>query len=381
MKRVRVYQQILSEENLRLAIQEVCRSHRRNGDHSLNKKVLEIEANLDDYVKELHKFIEDLVSGDAHMNKPIKRRRWDRNGDNGRGKWRDINEPLLWPDQCVHHAALQVMIPHIMRGMDRYCIASVQGRGNSYGVKALKKWMDDDPVGTKYALECDIYHCFEELDPAYVINALWLCDAMMEYGVLIGAFFSAWFLHLTIQPLDLMIHDKKYGVSHYLRQMDNFTIFGSNKRKLRKLLEDMKVWLAAVGLKLKGNWQIFRVGFTPLVAKAHEMLPEKKQRHRRPRMPSALGYRFGRGYTILRKHNLFRLKQSLHLYYYRRDRNRVISFKRASGLISRLGQLRKCNSQQILERYYQPKTMFDLKKVVRKECRRLQALYPPYVAA
>lgn len=353
--------------------------------------MLEIEANLDDYVKELHKFIEDLVSGDAHMNKPIKRRRWDRNGDNGRGKWRDINEPLLWPDQCVHHAALQVMIPHIMRGMDRYCIASVQGRGNSYGVKALKKWMDDDPVGTKYALECDIYHCFEELDPAYVINALkrlfkdretlWLCDAMMEYGVLIGAFFSAWFLHLTIQPLDLMIHDKKYGVSHYLRQMDNFTIFGSNKRKLRKLLEDMKVWLAAVGLKLKGNWQIFRVGFTPLVAKAHEMLPEKKQRHRRPRMPSALGYRFGRGYTILRKHNLFRLKQSLHLYYYRRDRNRVISFKRASGLISRLGQLRKCNSQQILERYYQPKTMFDLKKVVRKECRRLQALYPPYVAA
>ena len=74
---------------------------------------------------------------------------------------------------------------------------AAQGRGNSYGVKALKKWMDDDPIGTKYALECDIYHCFEELDPAYVINALkrlfkdretlWLCDAMMEYGVLIGA--------------------------------------------------------------------------------------------------------------------------------------------------------------------------------------------------
>jgi len=90
---------------------------------------------------------------------------------------------------------------------------------------------------------------------------------------------------------------------------------------------------------------------------------------------------FGHGYTILRKHNLFRLKQSLHLYYYRRDRNRVISFKRASGLISRLGQLRKCNHQQVLDRHYQPKTMFALKKVVRKECRRLQALYPPYQAA
>ena len=188
-------------------------------------------------------------------------------------------------------------------------------------------------------------------------------------------------LHLTLQPLDLMIHQKQYGVSHYLRQMDNFTIFGSNKRKLRKLLEDIKKWLAEIGMKIKGNWQIFRVGFTPKVERAHQALPKKKQRHRRPRLPSALGYRFGHGYTILRKHNLFRLKQSLHLYYYRRDRNRVISFKRASGLISRLGQLRKCNHQQVLDRHYQPKTMFALKKVVRKECRRLQALYPPYQAA
>lgn len=203
----------------------------------------------------------------------------------------------------------------------------------------------------------------------------------MEYGVLIGAFFSAWFLHLVLQPLDLMIHQREYGVSHYLRQMDNFTIFASSKRKLRKLIRDIQAWLADVGLKLKDNWQVFRIGFTPRVEKAREQLPEAKQRRRRPRIPSALGYRFGHGYTILRKHNLFRLKQSLHLYYYRRDRNRVISFKRASGLISRLGQLRKCDCQRILERYYQPKTMFDLKKVVRKECRRLQKLYPPYQAA
>ena len=145
MKRVRVYQQILSEDNLRLAIREVNRGHRRNGDHSLNKKVLEIEANMDEYVAELRRFIEDLVSGDAHMHPPLKRRRWDRNADSGKGKWRDINEPLLWPDQYVHHAVLQPMIPHIMRSMDKYCIASVPGRGNSYGVKAIKKWMRETP--------------------------------------------------------------------------------------------------------------------------------------------------------------------------------------------------------------------------------------------
>lgn len=171
-----------------------------------------------------------------------------------------------------------------------------------------------------------------------------------------------------------MIHQKEYGVSHYLRQMDNFTIFGSSKRKLRKLLKDIQSWLATIGLKLKSTWQFFRFGFTPKVEKAHQLLSKKKQRHRRPRLPSALGYRFGHGFTILRKHNVFRLKQSLCGYYYRWDRNRIISFKRASGLISRLGQLRRCNCQRMLERYYQLKTMFDLKKVVRKECRRLQLL-------
>lgn len=42
MKRVRVYKEIISDENLRLAIQEVNAGHRRNGNHSLNKKVIEI---------------------------------------------------------------------------------------------------------------------------------------------------------------------------------------------------------------------------------------------------------------------------------------------------------------------------------------------------
>lgn len=130
MKRVRVYKQILSDENLSLAIDEVNAGHRRNGDHSLNKTVIEIETHKEEYIVKLREFIEALVSGDEHMHKPIKRRRWDRNADNGKGKWRDINEPLLWPDQYVHHAVLQPMIPHIMRSMDRYCIASVPDRGN-----------------------------------------------------------------------------------------------------------------------------------------------------------------------------------------------------------------------------------------------------------
>lgn len=77
MKRVRVYKEIISDENLRLAIQEVNAGHRRNGNHSLNKKVIEIENNMDEYVEKLRAFIQGLVDGDEHMHPPLKRRRWD----------------------------------------------------------------------------------------------------------------------------------------------------------------------------------------------------------------------------------------------------------------------------------------------------------------
>ena len=321
----------------------------------------------------------------------LKRRRWDRNADSGKGKWRDINEPLLWPDQYVHHAVVQPMIPHIMRSMDRYCIASVPGRGNSYGVKALKKWMKNDVEGTKYCCECDIYHCFEELDPPYVIEALKRVFKDTGNALAVRRHYGIRSPHRRIllrmvspfdtPALDLMIHQKQYGVSHYLRQMDNFTIFGSNKRKLRKLLEDIKKWLAEIGMKIKVTGRYSASGLRPRLKERIRLCRRKSNGTAARAYHRLLDTDSDTVTRSLRKHNLFRLKQSLHLYYYRRDRNRVISFKRASGLISRLGQLRKCNHQQVLDRHYQPKTMFALKKVVRKECRRLQALYPPYQAA
>jgi len=391
MKRVRVYKEIISDENLRLAIQEVNAGHRRNGNHSLNKKVIEIENNFDDIRRiKLLKAVVDValaaILGALHIVLHPLLQCLDAVGVPSAWDACDavpVHAPHNVRDHRLHNSVVNILVRPQKRLVDvspfafaavRVAIPAPSLEGRVHVLVSIDQTLD----------ECsELLHIFiEALKRVFKdTETLWLCDAIMEYGVLIGAFFSAWFLHLTLQPLDLMIHQKQYGVSHYLRQMDNFTIFGSNKRKLRKLLDDIKKWLAEIGMKIKGNWQIFRVGFTPKVERAHQALPKKKQRHRRPRLPSALGYRFGHGYTILRKHNLFRLKQSLHLYYYRRDRNRVISFKRASGLISRLGQLRKCNHQQVLDRHYQPKTMFALKKVVRKECRRLQALYPPYQAA
>lgn len=118
-----------------------------------------------------------------------------------------------------------------------------------------------------------------------VLDLIW---RIVKDGILIGAYTSQWFANAVLQPLDHLIREDKDRATHYVRYMDNLTFFGSNKRKMRRLMQKIAAWLEAHDLKLKEDWQIF---------------PTAK------RLPIAVGYRYGRGYTLLRKHTLFRLKR------------------------------------------------------------------------
>ena len=235
---------------------EVNSTHRWLPKHRHNKRVAWVDKNPMKRVQELRSIIEN-----GFEQAPIiKKRRWDKSAC----KWRDICEPALWPDQYIHHALIQVLEPVMMRGMDNHCCGSIRGRGIHYGMKCLKKWMKNDKKGTKYCLELDIHHFYDSLNPDVVTDRLRelikdykvlnLAERIMRDGVQIGVYCSQWFANTTLQPLDHMIREGNYGVTHYLRYMDNFTIFSSNKRKLRKLFKDIKLWLNNKGLDVKSNW-------------------------------------------------------------------------------------------------------------------------------
>jgi hypothetical protein len=222
--------------------------------------------------------------------------------------------------------------------------------------------MKNDPKGTKYCAELDIHHFYDSLSPEIVFERikrlvkdhriLDLVWRVIQNGILIGAYYSQWFANTILQPLDCLIRSDDFRVSHYIRYMDNITVFSPNKRSLRKLIVAVSEWLAGVGLKLKGNWQIFRTA---------------------ARLPTALGYRYGRGYTLLRKRNLFRLKRQLASYYKKVARHIKIPYTMALGLLSRLGQLRHCNSKHIYSMFVKPKTQRGLKNIVRANARKERA--------
>ena len=139
---------------------------------------------------------------------------------------------------------------------------------------------------------------------------------------------------------------------NYMRYMDNLTLFGRNKRKLRKLRGMIEDWLAGRRLKLNNKWQLY---------------PTAK------RTVAALGYRFGHKFSLLRKRNMVRLKKSLSECYRAMRKHQKIRPKLAQGLLSRLGQMKHCNHVHFFEKYVETGLQRKLKLVVREHTRKEQA--------
>lgn len=87
---------------------------------------------------------------------------------------------------------------------------------------------------------------------------------------------------------------------------------------------------------------------------------------------AALGYRFGKGFTLLRKRNMMRLKKSLSECYRAMRRHRKIKPALAQGLLSRLGQMKHCNHVHFFEKYVENGLQRKLKCVVREHARKEQ---------
>lgn len=95
MKRANhIFEQLVSDENLRLALIEVNASHRWLPKHRPNKTVAWVEQDMDARVSELREIICQIVYHKRQLSKPKKKQRYDKSA----GKWRIINEPKLWPD-------------------------------------------------------------------------------------------------------------------------------------------------------------------------------------------------------------------------------------------------------------------------------------------
>lgn len=210
MKRAgKLFDTLISDDNLLLAIDEVNRTHRWNRGHKPNTCTAWVEETKPQRVEDLRR----ILVGGFEPKKPHVSQRWDANAR----KWRTISEPAQWPDQYVHHALIQALQPKMMQGMDFYCCGSIRGRGTEREKKAIERWMKYDRKGTKYEFCGDIRHFYESLTPEVVMarmrqlykdrRALDLIERIIRNGIQLGTYTSQWLANAVLQPLDRLIRE------------------------------------------------------------------------------------------------------------------------------------------------------------------------------
>lgn len=307
---------LITEENITLRFCREAIIEASKGKH-YRKAVKKVMAKLDKKSKELQYMIlsETFVPSPYTYKTKLEF-----------GKVRKLLIPKFYPDQCIHHVLIMLIRDKIIKRIDPHAIASIPNRGQIMAVKLIKRW-----AKTKYIIKGDIKKCFESVRPEVIMEMYNKMIKDRKYlrlkslvtfstpSLPLGNYCSAFDLNLLLKPMDECIRSHKF-VKHYIRYMDDFVVFVSNRRKAKSLREHIFKILAKLGLKLKENYQLY--GF-------------------RDRGLDFVGYRFFEDYTILRKRNMKKL------YRKRYKLGKVITFRIAQSIMSSLGYATHCYSSKL----------------------------------
>lgn len=364
-----LYEKMCDKKFIRSTILDAAR--RRHKRHDIAK----VLADLDGYVDRAY----DMLVNDSYVpSQPKEVERYDESSQ----KWRHIQMVPFWPDGIMQWLLVAAMKPVLMRGMHPWSCASVPGRGGIRVHKKIQRVMRHDPKGSRYAAELDVAHYYPSVS---IKRLIWMLARKikdkrflkMVYSILetcggglgIGYYMCQWLANYYLERIDWQIETMP-GITVVTRHMDNYTLLGPNKKQLHKAVQQIAELMKKIGLTMKKNWQVYRTTFTTKVAQAHALLPERKRRLRKPRMVAAVGYRYSHKHTILRKRNFLRLTRQCRKAKKRLDAGRRVTYKLASGLMSRAGQLRHCDSHKVRVKYIDPIKVKNLKEVIRYESKR-----------
>jgi len=257
-----LYEELIDRDNIRKA---VMRSSKGKRDRPYVKAYID---NMENTVDSIIKILEEGYN----PSKPNVFTMYDSH----RSKIRVISCPRYFPDQIIHHAVMQVVIPIFMKGMYDHSYGSIPKRGTHKAMKRATKWLRDDPKNTKYCLVLDFKKYYRSINHAELIRmlrqkikdvkVLYVLMAIIThydegvYGqsIPIGFYTSQWFANFYLQGLDHYIKEDLH-VKYYVRYVDNLWLFGSNKKILHSIRRKIFDYAAVIGLEFNDNWQVFRV--------------------------------------------------------------------------------------------------------------------------
>lgn len=191
-------------------------------------------------------------------------------GMSGKVRTLGMEEPL---QQCMDYVAVHALMPLFNAKIGPYQCASIPGRGQVYGKKALEKWTRKDPEHTKYYEKADIRHCYGNITHEVVEKHLcrdvkndtliWLVMALVgtyQQGLSIGSYLSQYLCNYLLSyayHFLTSLHKERRGKRirlcyHILFYMDDIYISGNDKRNIKSAMRQLEVYLQKeFGLTLK----------------------------------------------------------------------------------------------------------------------------------
>lgn len=286
-----LFETLISDENIKLAIHNASKGKR---DRFI---VQNIYNNQEAYIPKFQRMCSNYYNH-SHIPKEIY--------DGIKRKKRTILVPTFY-EQVIHHMAVNVLKPIFMKSMYEHSYGSIPERGSHLAKKRIERWMYKDVNNTKYCLKMDIKKYFDSIphdilkekisriikDKKFLKILYTIIDVQMV-GIPLGFYTSQWLANFYLTSIDHYIKEELHA-KYYVRYMDDMVILGGNKRKLHRMRLEIERYLNEnLGLKLKENWQVFRI----------EYADKNGNKHGRPL--DFMGFKFYRNRVTLRRNIMLR---------------------------------------------------------------------------
>ena len=124
--------------------------------------------------------------------------------DESSQKYREIGVESI-KQQVYNYIAVNGLMELLLRKVGTYQCASIPGRGQVYGKRAIERWVRSNPQKTRYGAKADIRHCYPSINIDKLMSLLrkqvknedllYLIDVLVhsyKQGLSIGSYLSQW---------------------------------------------------------------------------------------------------------------------------------------------------------------------------------------------
>lgn len=359
-----LYVKFLSEENIRLAIKNVCKHKTKR------RRFRELKEHPEKYISWIRNEAMHFHN-DRHTPMEIY--------DGITRKKRTIIVPSF-REQIIHHMIVNILKPIFEKSFYFHSYGSIPHRGGHLAKKRIERFISKGK-NMKYCLKMDIKKYFDSIPHATIkaklskiikdrdfIGILYNVVDVTDVGIPLGFYTSQWFANWYLTGLDFFIK-QTLGVKAYWRYMDDMVCMSNSKKFLHKVRKAVDDFLHGLGLKLKENFQVFR-----FVYKEFALVDEKGKVHirRYGRDLDFMGFRFFRNRTILRRSIFVKAIQKARAIWKKILSNTKITIFDMRQMLSYLGWFDATDTYRAYEEYVKPVVNFgDYKKHISKHDRRL----------